>query len=229
MGEILKARQRSNTLSRALECDDNAALYVVGGGAGMAVTIADGADVALGATTDAESAAGNGTVVAILKRLRTLLNGGLPAALGQGTMAQSLPVVVASDQSSLTVDQATHDLLNCNANIQVGDADVGVANPVPIEAAPITTPTHTAVNVTVASGAVLAANANRLYALLVNDSDTVIYIKLGAAAVVNQGIRINAAGGNYEISSAFGNLYTGAIYGIHGGAGNKALLMTEGV
>lgn len=54
-----------------------------GGGGGGAVTVADGADVALGTTTDA-AATGNGTVVGILKRLRTLLNGGLPAALGSG-------------------------------------------------------------------------------------------------------------------------------------------------
>lgn len=36
----------------------------------------------LGTTADAEAAAGNGSVVAILKRVRTLLNAGLPAALG---------------------------------------------------------------------------------------------------------------------------------------------------
>lgn len=54
-----------------------------GGGGGGATTIADGADVALGTTTDA-AATGNGSVVGILKRLRTLLNGGLPAALGAG-------------------------------------------------------------------------------------------------------------------------------------------------
>ena len=92
-----------------------------------------------------------------------------------------------------------------------------------------TTPTHTAVNVTTGTGEVLASNANRLYALLVNDSDTTIYIKLGVAAVANQGIRLNANGGNYEMSAMLGNLYTGAINGIHGGTGNKALLMTEGV
>lgn len=40
---------------------------------GGAVTIGDGDDAALGATTDAESSSGNGTVIALLKRLRTLL------------------------------------------------------------------------------------------------------------------------------------------------------------
>jgi hypothetical protein len=73
-----------------------------GGGGGGATTIADGADAALGATTNAEAAAGNGTVIAILKRVRTLLDtvitkfgGGLPAALdadgGLKTHIQNLP------------------------------------------------------------------------------------------------------------------------------------------
>jgi len=92
-----------------------------------------------------------------------------------------------------------------------------------------TTPTHTAVVVTTASGIALAANANRLYALLINDSDTVIYINLGATAVANQGIRLNAGGGSYEMSKKLGNLYTGVINAIHGGTGDKTLLVTEGV
>lgn len=45
--------------------------------------IPEGNDATLGTTTDSE-ATDNGTVVAILKRIRTLLNGGLPAALGAG-------------------------------------------------------------------------------------------------------------------------------------------------
>lgn len=40
----------------------------------------DGHSASIGATTDAE-ATGNGSVIALLKRLRTLLSGGLPAAL----------------------------------------------------------------------------------------------------------------------------------------------------
>jgi hypothetical protein len=54
------------------------------GAVGVSVMVPDGSDVAEGATTDTESASGNGSVVAILKRLRTLLNGGLPAALATG-------------------------------------------------------------------------------------------------------------------------------------------------
>lgn len=106
-GDILTVRRRSDAQPRALECDDNGALYMSGGGAAQdvrivddaddscmdnandalrvnvvagglvgAVTIADGADTAQGTTTDAE-AVGAGTVIAILKRLRTLLSGAL--------------------------------------------------------------------------------------------------------------------------------------------------------
>lgn len=174
--------------------------------ASLAVTLAtdEPAALALGSTTDAEAAAGNGSIIALLKRLRTLLNGGLPAALGagsglkvdgsgvalpvsgafypatqpisvvdggdvaegtttdaavitdvagtlsgklrglikwafermpvalgQGTMAESLPVVLPSNQTNIPVSQGTHDDLQANVNIQVGDTDVAAGNPVP--------------------------------------------------------------------------------------------------
>ena len=93
----------------------------------------------------------------------------------------------------------------------------------------ITTATHTAVTVN-GNTLALAANNEREYALIVNDSDQIMYIKFGAAAVANESIRINASGGSYEISPKFGNLYRGAIYAIHaGGAEDKTLLVTEGV
>jgi hypothetical protein len=153
----------------------------------------------LGLATDA-AATGDGSLIGIVKQLRTLLGGGLPASLGQKAKAASLPVTLASDEDGITAS-----------------------------ALPITTPTHTTVAVTTASGAALAANSDRLYALLVNDSDEVIYLKFGADAVANEGIRLNANGGSYEMSSAGGNLYTGAINAIHGGTGNKVLTVLEGV
>lgn len=91
------------------------------------------------------------------------------------------------------------------------------------------TVTHSTLAVTTSSQTALAANANRKYALLANDSDTTIYVKIGAAAVANQGIRLNPNGGSYEISAAIGNLHTGAINAIHGGTGTKNLLIAEGV
>ncbi|GAI11651.1 unnamed protein product [marine sediment metagenome] len=79
--------------------------------------------------------------------------------------------------------------------------------------------------VTATTKVVLLANRNRSYALLVNDSDVVIFIWKGKVATLNRGIRLNAAGGSYEINST--NLYKGEISAIHGGVGNKALLINE--
>jgi hypothetical protein len=73
------------------------------GGGGGAATIANGADVAEGATTDAEAAAGNGSVVAILKRLRTLLSNPLAVtgAFFQATQPVSLAAAVdVSDRAA---------------------------------------------------------------------------------------------------------------------------------
>jgi len=90
-----------------------------------------------------------------------------------------------------------------------------------------TSVTNTAVSVGDTSTTILAANANRKYALIVNDSDTVIYLALGAAASVNSGIRLNANGGAYEIN--WTNLYKGAIYGIHAATGlTKRVVVVEG-
>jgi len=91
-----------------------------------------------------------------------------------------------------------------------------------------TTPTATQPSIAATTTTVLAANTNRLYALIVNDSVETVYIKLGAAAVLNQGIRLNALGGSYEMSKKFGNLYTGVINGI-GTSGAAVLVVTEGV
>lgn len=66
---------------------DTTGAYVAaggGGGGGDASAANQTTEIAaLGAPADAE-ATGSGSIIAILKRLRTLLNGGLPAALGAG-------------------------------------------------------------------------------------------------------------------------------------------------
>lgn len=91
------------------------------------------------------------------------------------------------------------------------------------------TPTHTVASVATSSGVALAANGDRKYALFINDSDTTIYLYLGDTAVANQGIRLNANGGSFEMSAMNGNLYVGAVNAIHAGTGSKTLLVTEGV
>ena len=88
--------------------------------------------------------------------------------------------------------------------------------------------THTVLTTSASSQEALAANTARRYVLIQNDdASNTAYIKVGAAAAVNQGIKL-AAGASYEISNAAGNLDTAAINAI-AGAGTPKLLITEGV
>lgn len=90
--------------------------------------------------------------------------------------------------------------------------------------------TMTASNATVgtSSGVLLSANADRKYALIVNDSSATVYISVdGAAAVANRGIRLNANGGSYEMSLSYGNLTTVQINAISGSSGCN-VIVTEG-
>ncbi|GAI58451.1 unnamed protein product [marine sediment metagenome] len=80
-------------------------------------------------------------------------------------------------------------------------------------------------DVTTGSKEVVPVNKMRSSCLLVNDSDVVIYLGFGRDAALNIGLRLNAAGGAYEISLA--NPYRGYITAIHGGSGNKRLTITE--
>lgn len=84
-----------------------------------------------------------------------------------------------------------------------------------------------AVNVNDESTPVLAANEDRSYACIVNDSDAVIYLAIDAPAILHSGIRLNANGGTYEITSI--NLHKLAVNGIHEATGEqKVLTKVEG-
>lgn len=75
-----------------------------GGGGGGAVTVANGADVNAGATTDA--AITTDTTGTMSGKLRGMIKWAferMPASLGQTTMAASLPVAIASDQPAFAV------------------------------------------------------------------------------------------------------------------------------
>jgi len=115
--------------------------------------------------------------------------------------------------------------LAANSGVDIGDVDVLTE---PSGDGTYTTPTHTAPSIGSSTTTALAANASRLYAMFINDSDEVIYLKLGASAVLNEGIRLNANGGSYEMSKKIGNLYTGVVNGICT-SGDKVCLVCEGV
>ena len=87
---------------------------------------------------------------------------------------------------------------------------------------------HSNVSVGTSTTTIAAAKDKRRFLLLQNISDTDIDIKVGAAAVAGEGIRVFANGGNFEMKPGNGNLSTAAVNGIHGGSGNKTMLVTEG-
>lgn len=80
------------------------------------------------------------------------------------------------------------------------------------------------VTVGATSTAVVSANTDRIGLILTNDSDEVIYLAFGAAAVLNQGARLNAGGGSCTLDRNLG--YTGAVTAICT-SGSKNLCVVE--
>lgn len=91
----------------------------VGGGGGPA-TIADGADVAQGSILDAESVAGVGSVIALLKRLRTLLSNPLAVTGTFWQATQPVSLAAAVDVSD-RVGRLLGVIASVTAAIDVGD------------------------------------------------------------------------------------------------------------
>lgn len=90
-------------------------------GGGSAVSIADGANVVEGALADAAIVTDTtGTINGKLRGLVKWAFERMPAALGQGSMAQSLSVVIASNQSALPV--ASHAVTNAGTFATQDDA-----------------------------------------------------------------------------------------------------------
>jgi hypothetical protein len=85
---------------------------------------------------------------------------------------------------------------------------------------------NTSVTIGNTSTLVLAEGMGRLHALITNDSDETIYLGIGAAAVMNKGIRLNANGGVFDTSQSA--LYTHAIYAICTSGGKNICLQYAG-
>lgn len=83
------------------------------------------------------------------------------------------------------------------------------------------------VNVGATSTLVKAANSQRTFLVIINDSSETIYLAFGEDAVINSGIRLAPVGGWYSLSREDGNLTNLAVYGIHGGSGNKVICGVE--
>ena len=74
----------------------------------------------------------------------------------------------------------------------------------------------------------LAKNSDRKYALLVNISDEVVFIKIGntMSALLNEGIPVGPNRGFFEMSPHYGSLSQEDIYGVCE-TGGKLVLVTE--
>lgn len=113
-----------------------------------------------------------------------------------------------------------------SGNDGINDGDVSKTNPLPVRPPKISWAAPTFATVGVASAIVLAANAARQGAEFVNDSNKIIYLAFGAAAVVGSGRRLNANGGSYIINAE--NLTTQDVRAISTGA-SKNLTVNEAV
>jgi len=100
---------------------------------------------------------------------------------------------------------------------------VSATKPLPVNQQKLATPNNagSGVSVGTTSTVVAAANSARLEIHITNDSDTVIYLRLGTSAVLNSGIRLNANGGSFTTDK-----YTGQINAISSAA-SKNLTVAE--
>lgn len=157
---------------------------------------------------------------------------GATISLGQTTMASSLPVVIASNQSALGLNLSTVG----GSAFALGATTASASLPVVLasNSPPIATyqsnatATTTATAVAQATTTILASNTSRKGATVYNDSATHAHIKLGSGCtttdftLVLQGTTSNV-GGYYEVP--FG--YTGIVTAYLGAAGTGNWRVTE--
>lgn len=130
---------------------------------------------------------------------------------------------IAAGQSNVALTLALQYGWNGSAWVRISRAD-----PLIVHNNHQTTGTTTGVNVTTSAAQVLASNANRKGVLFHNISDTRILIRFNTAPDATSGAEIGIpleANGDRIV---FGSLIdTRAVQAIHGGSGNKRLLITE--
>lgn len=97
-----------------------------GGGGGEVTIVGVAAGISTALPVEVQNTAGNPVLIS---NVGGGLGGGEVTIVGvQAGIATALPV-----DGTVTVVQPTHDLLNLNANIQQGDADVGALNPLDVD------------------------------------------------------------------------------------------------
>jgi hypothetical protein len=159
--------------------------------------------------------------------------------LDSGTLTSITNVVHIDDNSgSLTVDNngtfAVQSTQSGNWSVRLQDGSgTGITSTLfnsqqSLDVRPVTgfsSASNTRVSVAASSVQLLAANASRKYAYIMNQSGNVMFLKFGATAVANQGIRL-ANNAIYEINQS--NLWTGTINAISSSATASSLDIFEG-
>jgi len=187
------------SITNVVHVDDNAGSLTVDNNGTFAVQAAqsgnwnvrltDGTN-SITKTFDLDSGAGTEWNIGV--NLRLTANGGSIEAIGQKAMASSIPVAIASDQSTLAVSTKTALTPSAPASASVG----------------------------IASGTAVAANASRKGLTLVNTSNKTISIAFGAnAAVLGSGISLLANGGTFVMDEY--TFTTQAVNAIAGGAASN--------
>lgn len=218
IGQPINANDAAVLNTTPVGSEYGVAVRLVGAtGGGGPATIANGADVNAGSTTDA--AVITDTTGTLSGKLRGLVKWAferMPTSLGQKVMTTSFPVVIASDQSTINTNATvagtvavsnfpatqavTGPLTDAQLRATAVTVDIPTAVDVNIIGAGVpllvNTKTNlnasapTAVSVGTSSTAVLALNATRQGLVLVNTSNGIISIAFGTTAVLNSGITL---------------------------------------
>ena len=161
--------------------------------------------------------------------------GSTAPTVGSKASVDSVPVVIASDQAAVPVTvsgvaTAANQTTLGNQTTKINDGSntaavkaasvSAIASDPAVAVAPRQAATATLTNVaaSVASVALLAANAARIGATIFNDSNARLYVKFGATATTTSYTVRVAADGYYE--APFG--YTGSVDGIWSSANGSA-------
>lgn len=145
--------------STILELSGLTARAIIGGGRALSVYIENGITATMSGAVEIENDEGNPVPVSAIDfDIRNL----------------------SQAQDSVQSYQATHDNLNVNANLQVGNTDVSTSNPVPTSL-PTSNTSNTPAILT-SGGDVISANASRKLWTIQNLSTNPLFVRFGTGA-----------------------------------------------
>lgn len=168
-----------------------------------------------------------------LETTQSAINAKLPSTLGQKTMANSLAIVIASDQTAVPASQSgTWNITNVSGTVSLPTGastsalqTTGNTSLASIDSK-MTASTATIFNIarSTSSAVALAANANRKGCLFVNDTGAICYISYAATSSTTSYTFRLTSNAFYEMAHP---TYTGVISVIFASGGANTLNITE--